>query len=437
MDVDTAVVVPMNLMPLTDDTDFKSVETGLVYNSAGIKVYWNFVTTAGVMSTVEIHPTTSGDHDISEPTADMGFYAIEIPASGGNHASNDTEGVGWITGVATGILPWRGPTIGFRAAALNNSLIDGTTIDVNATAISGDTAAADNCEAMFDGTGYAGGTIKLGVDTVAISGDSTAADNEEKFFDGTGYAGTNNVIPTVTTVTNAVVLPTGTGAGQISLTSGAVILTSAYDAAKTAAPASSALDKTTWTDAKAGYLDVAVSSRLAPTVAARTLDVSATGEAGVDWANVGTPGSTVALSATTIAKSPATLAPADVSGNLPSDLKAVTAGVDFSATMKTSITTAATAATPTAAAVTAPVALTSGERNSVADAILARAIAAESYAADGGTPTLSQILWMIWAGLVDYSISGTTLTVNRQNGTPAMTFELDDATAPTSRTRAS
>ena len=40
---------------------------------------------------------------------------------------------------------------------------------------------------------------------------------------------------------------------------------------------------------------------LAPTVAGRALDVSAAGEAGVDWANVGTPGSTVALSATTVA----------------------------------------------------------------------------------------------------------------------------------------
>jgi hypothetical protein len=37
-----------------------------------------------------------------------------------------------------------------------------------------------------------------------ISGDSDAADNAEAFFDGTGYAGTNNVIPTVTDVTNEV-----------------------------------------------------------------------------------------------------------------------------------------------------------------------------------------------------------------------------------------
>jgi hypothetical protein len=40
------------------------------------------------------------------------------------------------------------------------------------------------------------------VDVGRISGDATAADNAESFFDGTGYAGTNNVIPTVTTVTN-------------------------------------------------------------------------------------------------------------------------------------------------------------------------------------------------------------------------------------------
>lgn len=42
-----------------------------------------------------------------------------------------------------------------------------------------------------------------------ISGDSTAADNAESFFDGTGYAGTNNVIPTVTTLTNLPAITAG------------------------------------------------------------------------------------------------------------------------------------------------------------------------------------------------------------------------------------
>jgi hypothetical protein len=47
-------------------------------------------------------------------------------------------------------------------------------------------------------------TAQLGVNVVQISGDATAADNEEAFFDGTGYAGTGNTIPTVTSVTNMV-----------------------------------------------------------------------------------------------------------------------------------------------------------------------------------------------------------------------------------------
>lgn len=48
----------------------------------------------------------------------------------------------------------------------------------------------------------------LPANALAISGDTVAADNCEAFFDGTGYAGTGNVIPTVTTATNLTNLPT-------------------------------------------------------------------------------------------------------------------------------------------------------------------------------------------------------------------------------------
>lgn len=79
---------------------------------------------------------------------------------------------------------------------------------VNVAQISGDSTAADNLEAILDGTG--GVTLVASAFTLTtpitanatqISGDATAADNAESFFDGTGYAGTNNVIPTVTTLT--------------------------------------------------------------------------------------------------------------------------------------------------------------------------------------------------------------------------------------------
>jgi hypothetical protein len=47
-------------------------------------------------------------------------------------------------------------------------------------------------------------------------------------------------------------------------------------------------------------IDAAITSRLAPTTAGRTLDVTATGEAGIDWNNIGAPTTTVNLSGTTI-----------------------------------------------------------------------------------------------------------------------------------------
>jgi hypothetical protein len=50
--------------------------------------------------------------------------------------------------------------------------------------------------------GTAVGSVTISCNVTQISGDTTAADNAESFFDGTGYAGTNNVIPTVTTLTN-------------------------------------------------------------------------------------------------------------------------------------------------------------------------------------------------------------------------------------------
>ena len=62
----------------------------------------------------------------------------------------------------------------------------------------------------------------------------------------------------------------------------------------------------------------------------------------------------------------------------------------------------------------------------------------ESYASDGSTATPAQLLYMILACVGEFSVSGTTITVKQLDGsTTAMTYTLDDASSPTSRTRAS
>jgi len=70
------------------------------------------------------------------------------------------------------------------------------------------------------------------------------------------------------------------------------------------------------------------------------------------------------------------------------------------------------------------------------DKIMTQALT-ESYAANGTQPTLPQMLYMIWSALSEFSISGTTITAKKLDGTSvAMTFNMDDAANPTNRTRA-
>lgn len=61
----------------------------------------------------------------------------------------------------------------------------------------------------------------------------------------------------------------------------------------------------------------------------------------------------------------------------------------------------------------------------------------ESYRADGATGSVFQLLYETIGHLGESSISGTTKTVDKVDGsTPAMTFTLDDGTTPTAITRA-
>ncbi len=172
MDVDAALSeVPVNIMPLINDTDFKTRETAVAYNAAGMDLVWNFVTSAGAFTQTAVTPTTAGTYDWTHQGD--GMYTIEIPASGGASINNDTEGYGWFTGVATGVLPWRGPIIGFRAAAVNDALIDGgDLLDVNVTQFNGTNSTATGGRPEVNTTHAAGTAWNSG----AIAAATLAAD---------------------------------------------------------------------------------------------------------------------------------------------------------------------------------------------------------------------------------------------------------------------
>jgi hypothetical protein len=235
MDVDIALAsVPLNAVHLIDDTDFKTREDALTYDQAGLDLKWVFTTTAGVTTSTAVTPTTAGDYDWTN--LGNGYYALEIPASGGASINNDTEGFGHFEGYATGVLPWRGPTIGFRAASANDMMVDGTALvktlfaDGFVWVDDGGTNSTDWAagygSACLPTTTIANGKViadALGLRTLHIHGAHTLAAAMENYsFVGSGHIDTTNVLDVNgqsiehSTFTNQVITGAGGNAAAIN-----------------------------------------------------------------------------------------------------------------------------------------------------------------------------------------------------------------------------
>ncbi len=142
--------------------------------------------------------------------------AISSDATAANNAEAFFDGTGYAGGTIK--LGVDAVQISGDTTAANNleALLDGTggvslsasefllttPIVANVTQIGTNSTAASNCTLFFNGTGYAGGTTKLGVNAVQISDDTGAANNLEAFFDGTGYNASTSTVGTVTTAVN-------------------------------------------------------------------------------------------------------------------------------------------------------------------------------------------------------------------------------------------
>jgi hypothetical protein len=142
-------------------------------------------------------------------------------------------------------------------------------------------------------------------------------------------------------------------------------------------------------------------SALKPTVAGRALDVSTTGEAGVDWANVGSPTTTVGLTGTTIATSQVVASVTGTVGSVTGSVGSVTGNVGGNVV-------------GSVGSVTAAVALTSAERNSVADALLDRNMATGT---DSGSPSVRTVRQALRFLRNKWTIAAGTLTVTKEDDT--------------------
>jgi len=104
-----------------DDTDFKTIEESIAYNAAGMDVSLIVEKTDGTTAVTAITLTTGGTSDWTHK--DGGYYEIEVTA-----AQNAEEGIAYLRGVCTGVLPFESPRYDIVKANIYDSLIKGTDV---------------------------------------------------------------------------------------------------------------------------------------------------------------------------------------------------------------------------------------------------------------------------------------------------------------------
>lgn len=212
--VDTAIVMVVG--PCIDDTDFKTLEEAIAYNAAGMDISLIVEKTDGTTAVTAITLTTAGTSDWTHK--DGGYYEVEVTA-----AQNAEEGIAYLRGVCTGVLPFESQHYNIVKANVYNSLISGTdvlTVDVTqwlGTAVTANIAGQPT------------------VDVTRV-GASTQSLIDLKDFVDSGYDPVTNkvegvkLVDTVTTATNLTNAPTN---GDLTATMKTSIETEMSDALKT------------------------------------------------------------------------------------------------------------------------------------------------------------------------------------------------------------
>jgi hypothetical protein len=232
--------VTLKFGPFLDDSTGKDAETGLTIQKANVRLSKN----GGDMGAAH---SNQGANDVGAAHDEIGYYDIALD-------DTDTNTLGKLKVMAhiSGALPvWESFLV--MPPNVYDSLVSGSDLlDANAAQVAGQTASA-----------AAGVTFPSSIGTSTYAGADTS--------------GTTTLLARILGT-----LDTGTHKPQSG---------DAYARIGAAGASLTALG-----DTRLANLDATVSSRLAPTVAARTLDVTATGTAGIDWGNIENPLTAVTLS---------------------------------------------------------------------------------------------------------------------------------------------
>ena len=446
-----------------------------------------------------------------------GLYSLELTASECSADLVCVSGVSSTSGVSISpiIATTEAQAIPYAAAGGNGGLptVDASnhvagvvaTVSADVVSVSGDSTAADNLEADYDGTGYnksastigtttantdmrgtdsallaasapgnfgdlaitaSTGKVTVGTnddktgysvtgtvsaDVVSVSGDSTAADNLEADYDGSGYNKSASTIGTVTTNADM----RGTDSAMLAASAPSNFADLAITASTGKVTVGTNDDKTGYSIT--GTVSADIVSVSGDSTAADNLekDYDGTGynksasTIGTTTTNTDMRGTDSAFLASSAPTNFGDLAITASTGRVTVGTNSDKTGYSISGTLQTldalnnfdpaadTVANVTTAGTVTNGVTVSTISDGAIGADAVAD-IWSTTALAESYASDGSTGTPAQLLYMIQQATTEFAISGTSLTVKKVDGsTTAGVWTLDDASAPTSRTRAS
>jgi len=168
--VDTAVVVEVG--PLIDDTDFKTLETAIAYDASGMSIDL-FKKSVASLTKVDITLTSGGNNDWTHKGS--GVYEVEITA-----AQNDAEGSLRLVGVCDGVLPFESPVYTVVPTMVYNALVAGSDnleVDINQVGGSAAPHTSGRLHVLDDeGNAVASETKQDTIDTV-VDGIKAVTDN--------------------------------------------------------------------------------------------------------------------------------------------------------------------------------------------------------------------------------------------------------------------
>lgn len=281
--VSTSADVPIG--PFVDSTDGFTAKTGLSITQPDIRLKKN----AAAWAQKNAAQTLTHEEN--------GYYEVTLDATDTN-----TLGLLRLAVVKSTALPvWEDflvvPAKVYDTLITGSSGISADLQYVNTAVVSTTTAQLGVNVVQAAGTAWNSGAIVAAtIATNAIDADALATDAITEIQSGLATASALATVQADTDdIQSKIGTPTNLAGGGATLAGNLADIEGQTNDIGVAGAGLTALG-----DTRLANLDAAITTRLAPTVTGRTLDVTATGGAGIDWANVENQSTAVNLSATNI-----------------------------------------------------------------------------------------------------------------------------------------